>query len=299
MMDNYTELKIAGFIECADVKSIIATDYKFHLQHFGCGIYGESKPHRGLLEIGFVEENPITLTGINGDEITVNENGIYIIPPESDYHIRSVNGDLHRHTTVIFKISYRNMKNVKYYSPPDGTYVTFPLVIPPSPGSSEIFNCIREIACNQSSQYNRDYWKDNADFTALIYKINRLLLTSKGMDIISPGNRRYCERAKQYIAENIHKKMSVSQIAKSAGVSKNYLTNIFSRSEGVSLIEYINRRKLSHMLELMENSKCTLAQAGEQVGIIDTNYISRIFKRYYGMTLTEYRRNQLCQNIKK
>ena len=58
------------------------------------------------------------------------------------------------------------------------------------------------------------------------------------------------------------------------------------------LIEYINRRKLTHMLALIETENCSLSAAGEKVGINDANYISRIFKRYYGMTFSEYKRNK-------
>jgi len=291
-MGIFTELKINSFVQCVDVKSIIATNYEYHLQHFGCGIYGKSKPNRGLLEIGFVEENPIILTDVNGEEITVNENGIYIIPPESDYHMRAVNDGLHRHTTVIFKINFRNMKKVKYYSPPDGAYVTLPLVIPPTPGNSEIFTAIRTIMSKHPNQSELNHFESCADFMGLIHKINKLMMDAKGIDNASPGNRRYCERAKQYIADNIQKKLTVAQIAKAAGVSKNYLTNIFSQSEGMPLIEYINRRKLTHMLALIDSENYSLSQAGEQVGISDPNYISRIFKRYYGMTFSEYKRNK-------
>ena len=70
---------------------------------------------------------------------------------------------------------------------------------------------------------------------------------------------------------------------------KNYLTNVFSASEGVPLMEYINRSKLSYMLVLIRRYSYTLAQAGKQVGLTDVNYISRIFKRYYGMTITDYK----------
>lgn len=291
-MDIYTELKITGLVECADVKSIIATNYEYHLQHFGCGNYGVSKPKRGLLEIGFVEENPIILTNTEGEEITVTENGIYIIPPESDYKLRAVNEGLHRHTAAIFIIGCRNRKRVAFYSPPDGTYVTLPLVIPPTPGSSEIFTAIRTIMSKHPNQSELNHFESCADFMGLIHKINKLMMDAKGIDNASPGNRRYCDRAKQYIAQNIEKKISVGEIATAAGVSKNYLTNIFSQSEGMPLIEYINRRKLTHMLALIDSENYSLSQAGEQVGISDPNYISRIFKRYYGMTFSEYKRNK-------
>ena len=60
-------------------------------------------------------------------------------------------------------------------------------------------------------------------------------------------------------------------------------------------MEYINRRKLSYMVELIRRYDYTLAEAGEHVGYNDVNYISRIFKRYYGMTVTEYKRSYNTQ----
>ena len=81
-------------------------------------------------------------------------------------------------------------------------------------------------------------------------------------------------------------------MAAAVGVSKNYLTNIFSSSEGMPLMEHINRRKLAYMLEMISRYGYTLAQAGELVGYGDVNYISRIFRRYYGMSYSEYKLNQ-------
>jgi two-component system response regulator YesN len=127
----------------------------------------------------------------------------------------------------------------------------------------------------------------------LIHKITSLIDSSGSSGRISPGNRRYCDRAKTFISENIDRKLTVSDVAAAVGVSKNYLTNVFSAGEGIPLMEYINRRKLSYMIELIRRYHYTLSQAGEHVGFTDANYVSRIFKRYYGMTLTEYRRNKL------
>ena len=83
----------------------------------------------------------------------------------------------------------------------------------------------------------------------------------------------------------------MGDVASAIGVSKNYLTNVFSSTEGIPLMEYINRSKLSYMMVLIRRYDYTLAQAGKHVGFTDVNYISRIFKRYYGMTVTEYKRS--------
>ena len=125
----------------------------------------------------------------------------------------------------------------------------------------------------------------------LIHKLWERIRTEDGSGAVSPGNRRHCARAKAYISQNIDRKLTVSEVANAVGVSKNYLTNVFSASEGLPLMEYINRSKLSYMLLLIRRYGYTLQQAGSQVGFADVNYISRIFKRYYGMTVTEYKRS--------
>ena len=61
------------------------------------------------------------------------------------------------------------------------------------------------------------------------------------------------------------------------------------------MIEYINRRKLTHMLELIRRYGYTLAEAGSHVGYTDVNYISRLFKKFYGMNITEYKRKYFNQ----
>ena len=169
------------------------------------------------------------------------------------------------------------------------------MIIPPSQDSNEIFSLIRSIVRDKNAHMNRSYFEECADFMLLLHKLSVLVQDAGGNDIVSPGNRRYCNRAKAFISENIGRKITVSEIADAAGVSKNYLTNVFSRSEGMPLMEYVNRRKLSYMVELIRRYSYTLSEAGEHVGYSDVNYISRIFKRYYGMTVTEYKRSYKIQ----
>ena len=292
-MSIYTELKILSFQRIAFSQSLATTAYHYDLKNIGYGIYGQAPANGGILEIGFVEQNPVILK--NGEnEVVVEENCIFIIPPDSCFQVSTQSPDLHRHTSAEFLIRGQ-WKRVDGFASPRGKTVTLPLVIPPCPGSSEVFALIRSIACAKTTQSERNYFEECADFMALVHKLVALVQSSGIGSTISPGNRRYCDRAKAFISENIDQKLTVSDVAAAVGVSKNYLTNVFSSSEGLPLIEFINRRKLSYMIELIRRYHYTLAQAGEHVGFTDANYVSRIFKRYYGMTLTEYKRNKLSQ----
>ena len=192
-MSFYTELKILSFERCAFAQSLATTDYHYRLQNEGYGIYGQAPANGGILEIGFVEQNPIVLTGDDG-EFLIEENCIFIIPPKCSFSVRSVTPDLHRHTTAEFLIRCQT-KRVEGYRAPAGKTVTLPLIIPPSPGNSEIFSLIRGIACAKTTQSERSYFEECSDFMLLIHKLSALVQASGLAGEISPGNRRYCDRA--------------------------------------------------------------------------------------------------------
>lgn len=291
----YTQLDILAFDRIAWAHSLVSDNYSYFLDNQGYGIYGTAPEDGGILEIGFVEQNPVLLAGPSG-QFLIEENGIFILPPGCSFSVSAKNEGLHRHTCAEFLIRCRTAP-ASTCPPPEGHRVTLPLYIPPSPENNEIFSLIRSIACAKTAQLERSFFEECADFMLLIHKLSERVRCDEGSDSVSPGNRRHCARAKAFISENINRKLTVSDIADAIGVSKNYLTNVFSSSEGVPLMEYINRSKLSYMMVLIRRYGYTLAQAGRHVGLTDVNYISRIFKRYYGMTVTEYKRSLERQQI--
>ena len=271
----FTRIELIAFQKIAFAHSLAANNYSFHVDTRGYGMYGKTPRNGGILEIGFVEQNPVICTGELG-EFTFEENGIFIIPPQCEFQVSVKNpGALHRHTSAEFLIRC-NTETVETYAAPSDKTVVLPLY----------------IACAKTAQMEQSYFEECGAFMLLIHKLTERVQQSKdGTDTVSPGNRRHCVRAKAYISENIHKRLTVTDVASAIGVSKNYLTNVFSSTEGVPLMEYINRSKLSYMMVLIRRYSYTLAEAGKHVGFTDVNYISRIFKRYYGMTVTEYKRS--------
>lgn len=287
--NQFTEIRFVVFNRIALAHSLIDSEYRYELNNVGYGIYGKTPKYGGIIEIGFVEQNPLILKGESG-EFTIEENGIFIIPPQSRFSVSAKGPGLHRHTAVEFLGRFMT-KPAECFVPPSKKYVTLPLYIPPSPENADICALIRGIVKAKMAQENRTYFEDCADFMTLVHKLCQRLQSMIPGEVSSPGNRRHCSRAKAYISQNIDRRITVAEIADAIGVSKNYLTNVFSSSEGVPLTEYINRSKLSYMMILVRRYGYTLTQACKHVGFTDANYISRIFKKYYGMTVTEYKRN--------
>ena len=63
MISNfYTELEMISFDRIAFAHSLVVSNYKYQLINQGYNIYGNTPENGGVLEIGFIEQNPIVLT---------------------------------------------------------------------------------------------------------------------------------------------------------------------------------------------------------------------------------------------
>ncbi len=98
---------------------------------------------------------------------------------------------------------------------------------------------------------------------------------------------RYVEEAKRYIAAHLGEKLYVADVAESVGVSVGYLSNLFKKVTGQTLIEYANVTKLRFVKELMETYGFSIREAGQRAGYLDENYVSRIYKKYFGKNISE------------
>ena len=97
----------------------------------------------------------------------------------------------------------------------------------------------------------------------------------------------YVNKAKKYISSNINRQIEIEEIANNLKISCGYLSKIFKNGTGESIITYTNKLKLSIILELVNNKKCSLYEACEQLSLNDPNYVSHMFKKYYGKTFSE------------
>ena len=286
---QFTCYEFLQFDRIAFAHTLSAEDYHYELDAQGYSIYGQTPENGGVLEVGFVEKNPIILSGGSG-EFRVAEKSIFILPPGSRFSVRAEQPGVHIHTSVEFLLQCRT-RPAEEFMPPEGKSFTLPLILPYSAGSQEVLVMIRNIANAKAARLSRSWFEACGEFMQLMGKLCALAGSMAPREQLPPSSLRYCTQAKTYISENMHKHLSVGEIARSIGISKNYLTNIFKLCEGVSITEYANRSKLMYMLELMRRYGYSIAQAGAHVGFRDGDYVSRLFKKYYGMTVSQYRKS--------
>ena len=133
----FVKLENVSFDAIAFAHNLAADNYTFQIDTHGYGIYGKTPENGGVLEIGFVEQNPIVCTGPLGD-LVFEENGIFIIPPNCSCTVSAKDPDqLHRHTSAEFLV--RCTTQVMDSCPVlEGKSVVLPTYIPPSAENAEI-----------------------------------------------------------------------------------------------------------------------------------------------------------------
>ena len=103
------------------------------------------------------------------------------------------------------------------------------------------------------------------------------------------------EQAKQYIAAHVYSPIKRSQIAASIHMNEEYLSRIFKKEVGVSLVEYITEVKLKAAENLLKHTQLSISQISVQLGYENFAYFSQLFRSHYQITPSAFRR-QLQQD---
>ena len=95
-------------------------------------------------------------------------------------------------------------------------------------------------------------------------------------------------KSEQFIRENLHRKMSLTEIAKVAGLSAPYFSSIFKNEMGENLSTYINRLRVEKASKLLRETNLSLSEISGECCFEDQSWFSRIFKAYTGVSPGKY-----------
>ena len=288
---NGVTLEFLKFYSIAYAHAHTANNYNYKVSTCGFAHYRQAMtPYAGILEVGIVELNPLIVTNlITNETFTVGEGDIFVFPPEHMFEVRGKNPGQHKHTSTEYLI---DSHIVNAATADSENIITLPYLIKGSKKSESIAHTIRKIAADKTFLAQKNYFDELCDFSHLFAEIKRYTENkdkNPSNESISPSCVRYCHMAEEYIAENMSRRVTMTELAEHIGINKNYLTTIFTLYKGIPISEYIIKMKLNYMVELIFRFDYTLKQAGEFIGMPDENYISTVFKKYYGMTFKKYK----------
>ena len=74
-------------------------------------------------------------------------------------------------------------------------------------------------------------------------------------------------------------------------MTPSYLSAIYKKETGTSLLEFINQARLDEAERLLEQGM-TVAEVAEKAGFRDSTYLIRVFKKKRGVTPGQKKQNR-------
>lgn len=97
-------------------------------------------------------------------------------------------------------------------------------------------------------------------------------------------------KALRFIQENVHRSISVEEIAKASGLSRRALERRFSLHLPDSVNQHYRQARANHLAKLIANSDLSLEAIAEQCEFSEPSNLSRFFSSLKGETPSAYRR---------
>ena len=226
------------------------------------------------MEISYISEGSLTVV-CDGKEYVAGKGDVICLPYYP--HRFAVRADAyHEHHTVMAQVEWTVREGI------NGLYL--PVVTPAHLNTKPVKDVIDRLVHDQLL-FKESPTRGAAVFLELLCEIDRCNNKEKRLHL--PSRELYTQRAKEYIHNHIHLPITQKEIAEHLSITSEYLCFVFKKTEGMSVIKYINMEKMQAMRELMEEKDLKLYEAAALFGYGDPNYVSRLFKKYYGYNITE------------
>jgi len=175
-------------------------------------------------------------------------------------------------------LSIKNLNEKKYFND------NYPLQIIKCPEGVDFAKLIKQL---EEHYYNSDdLLLAVSDFYSLYNQISKNLIcyTDK-----QPNN--HIIDAIYYIETNYTKDFTISDLAKLCHISESSLYQLFKKETGYTPIEYKNRTRIRHAVELLSGSSYSIELISKILNFSTPSYFRRVFKKIMGKQPSEYRNN--------
>ena len=134
---------------------------------------------------------------------------------------------------------------------------------------------------------------DFFEYVATFAEMNQYL-QSRLAALFEDGDAQKCtyvvKKVMDYIWENYaDSSLSIKILADHVYLTPTYLSNVFKRSAGLTIGQYMVDVRIDKAKRLMRDPQLKFYQVASMVGYMDANYFAKIFKKKTNMTPSEYK----------
>jgi signal transduction histidine kinase/AraC-like DNA-binding protein len=137
------------------------------------------------------------------------------------------------------------------------------------------------------------------DHARVLYQPKDLLAPAEALEMLQAAATGYAllpratsavvKKAMAYLHDHYEQSLARHDLAQAAGVSENYLSQIFHRELGLSPSNYLSRVRMHQAKVLLSNTDESITVIATRVGFQDPAYFSRVFHKLVGASPQAYR----------
>lgn len=128
-----------------------------------------------------------------------------------------------------------------------------------------------------------------------LWKFIAELISGRERIMAVSAGEEYVRRAENHIKINIHKKLTVKDVADFVGIDKAYLSRLFKQYKSISTKQYMTAVKLDTAALYLKNKNISIKEAAVSVGYPDQLEFSKAFKGRFKSSPAQWRKTEFWE----
>ncbi len=127
-----------------------------------------------------------------------------------------------------------------------------------------------------------------------IYELEKISRDAASSPAVTVGSLSAVQAklARDYMLSNLHRDVTLKDIAQATGLSRFHFVRAFKKTFGVPPYQFLQRARLGRAAELLTESQLDIAEIGAMVGFKQPARFSSAFTAWHGETPQQYRRKR-------
>ena len=105
------------------------------------------------------------------------------------------------------------------------------------------------------------------------------------------GDERCVRQVKDYIRSHLKEEITMEMLSQVTFLNPDYLTRVFKRQTGMSVKEYLMKKRMETARNLLQTTADSVSEIGAEAGYDNCSYFIKLFRKYYGQTPKQFRKS--------
>ena len=105
------------------------------------------------------------------------------------------------------------------------------------------------------------------------------------------GEEKSVRQVKDYIRSHLKDEITMEVLSQVTFLNPDYLTRVFKRQTGMSIKEYLIKKRMETARSLLQTTEDSVSEIGAGVGYDNCSYFIKLFRKYYGQTTKQFRKS--------